>query len=113
MGGRPVFVIRACLNQLSPGRNSAFITQAKRLSRDSPGAYAFGIAKNHPFVDGNKRVAFLAAYVFLGDNGYQFTAEQTGVVLTLLKLAASELTEKEIALWIESNSRPRNSDDKR
>ena len=69
-------------------------------------AYCYGIAKNHAFIDGNKRVAFLTAYTFLRDNGYQMTAEQTDVVLTILRLAAGELTEEDLIAWIESNSRP-------
>ncbi len=55
-------------------------------------AYAFGIARNHPFVDGNKRTAFVTAAVFLEDNGFAFSAPQTEVVLTILALAAGELT---------------------
>jgi len=65
--------------------------------------YAFGIAGNHPFVDGNKRVAFMAAYVFLGLNGYRLTATEPDATLTFLALAAGELEEVELADWIAAN----------
>ncbi len=66
-------------------------------------AYAFGIAKNHPFVDGNKRAAFAGLGTFLKANGWNLTATKVGATLTFLKLAASELTEEELAAWIESH----------
>ena len=65
----------------------------------------FALAKNHPFVDGNKRAAFLAAYTFLIDNGYDFTAIEAEVVAAMLELASGAWKEPEFALWIESNSR--------
>ena len=68
-------------------------------------AYAFGIARNHPFVDGNKRTAFVTAAVFLEDNGFAFTAPQTEVVLTSLALAAGELKEDQLAAWMTTHSR--------
>ena len=67
-------------------------------------AYAFGIARNHPFVDGNKRTAFLAMYAFLKDNGVLLTASQEDAVLTFLALAAGDRTEDQLADWIRSNS---------
>jgi death-on-curing protein len=77
---------------------------------DNPGipqlaaAYAFGIARNHPFVDGNKRTAFVAAAVFMEDNGSMLVLDQVDVVLKILALAASELTEKDLSAWLESGS---------
>lgn len=70
---------------------------------DLPGlaaAYAFGLARNHPFVDGNKRVAFLAAYVFLGINGIDLQAPNAEVVVITLALAAGEVDEDGYAAWI-------------
>jgi death-on-curing protein len=55
-------------------------------------AYAFGIARNHPFVDGNKRTALVAAELFLGLNGYDLTADDVGVVEVFLALATGELS---------------------
>lgn len=62
-------------------------------------AYAFGIAKNHGFVDGNKRAAFMTAYSFLGLNGYEFDAPETEVVTTIERLAAGEVSEAKLADW--------------
>jgi death on curing protein len=63
-------------------------------------AYAFGIARNHPFVDGNKRAAFLAIGLFLGKNGYLLEADQADATRIILALAAGTLTEDELATWI-------------
>jgi death-on-curing protein len=70
-------------------------------------AYAFGIAKNHPFVDGNKRTALVAAELFLGVNGYDLVADDVEVVKVFLALAAGEINEEELAAWIDRNSRKR------
>jgi len=72
-------------------------------------AYAFGIARNHPFRDGNKRVAFVAAVVFLGLNGQDFVAPEEEVVERMLDLAAGELDEEDVARWIRSRVQPRAS----
>jgi death-on-curing protein len=63
-------------------------------------AYAFGLARSHPFNDGNKRVAFVTMAVFLGLNGYEIDAPETEVVTTMLDLAAGELSEEQLAEWI-------------
>ena len=62
-------------------------------------AYAFGLAKNHGFVDGNKRVAFVAAYVFLGLNGYDLDATEPDVVTTMEGVAAGRVREAALATW--------------
>ncbi len=62
-------------------------------------AYAVGISSNHPFVDGNKRAAMQVAFVFLEFNGFPVTASQEDACLTFLRLAAGEITERELALW--------------
>jgi death-on-curing protein len=67
-------------------------------------AYAFGIAKNHPFVDGNKRAAFIAAGLFLRINGVRLNADKTQAVLAMLDLAAGELTESQFAEWLRKNA---------
>jgi death on curing protein len=64
-------------------------------------AYAFGLARNHGFVDGNKRTAFLSAYVFLDKNDLLFDAPETEVVLTMQATAAGEITEEQLASWFE------------
>ena len=67
---------------------------------------AFGIARNHPFVDGNKRTAFVAAATFLELNGWRFGATEADVVVTTLALAAGDLAEDALAAWFHTNTRP-------
>jgi death-on-curing protein len=66
-------------------------------------AYAYGLARNHPFVDGNKRIAFATADVFLQLNGYEIICEEPEAVTIFLALAAGELEEVELADWIAAN----------
>ena len=68
-------------------------------------AYAFGLAKNHGFVDGNKRAAFMAAYVFLGLNGHDVDATEPDVVATMELVADGRLTEAGLASWIQGKLR--------
>jgi len=65
---------------------------------------AFGVARNHPFVDGNKRTAFVAAATFLELNGWRFGASEAEVVVTILALAAGEMPEDALAGWFRANS---------
>ena len=74
-----------------------------RLAAD----YVFGICTNHPFRDGNKRISFLAAVVFLGLNGFDLVAEDSEVVEMMLAVASGELGEEAIADWIRSRTQPR------
>ena len=67
-------------------------------------AYAFGLARNHPFIDGNKRTAFVAAEVFLDLNGVTLTASDESCVLTMLRLAAGEIEEDAYADWLRANA---------
>lgn len=66
-------------------------------------AYAFGIAKNHPFVDGNKRAAFAAMIVFLRLNGVRFAPDPAQATAAIVALAAGELDEDSLARWIRDN----------
>ena len=68
--------------------------------------YAFGLAKNHPFLDGNKRAAFIVAIVFLELNGYRFHASEPDAALSTLALAAGEMSEADYAKWLRDNSSP-------
>lgn len=70
-------------------------------------AYAFGIARNHPFVDGNKRTAFVVAVTFLALNGLDFQASERDVVETILALAAGQLEESALTDWFRKWSVPR------
>jgi death-on-curing protein len=67
--------------------------------------YGFGLVKNHPFVDGNKRVGFIVAVVFLELNGYRFQATEAEAAVRTLALAAGEMSEADFAAWLKANSR--------
>jgi death-on-curing protein len=72
-----------------------------RLAAD----YAFGLSRNHPFRDGNKRIALLAAVIFLSINGLVFVAPDDEVVEKMLALASGSLDEERLAEWIRSSTR--------
>jgi len=72
---------------------------------DLAAGYAFGLVKNHPFVDGNKRIAFATAVMFLELNGYRFDASEADAVLRTLALAAGDLKESQYAGWLKANSK--------
>lgn len=66
-------------------------------------AYGFGIARNHAFVDGNKRMAFLAIGLFLAINGYQLVVDQVDAIETMLGVASGAIGEEALAEWIAGN----------
>ena len=66
--------------------------------------YAVGIAKNHPFVDGNKRAAFVATLIFLRRNGLRFVASQADATTTMLGVAAGEIGIDDLADWLRRNT---------
>jgi death-on-curing protein len=66
-------------------------------------ACAFGIARNHPFVDGNKRTSLLALYTFLGVNGIDFIVPEADAAAIILSLAAGEVSEQSLTRWIRDN----------
>lgn len=67
-------------------------------------SYTFGIVKNHPFVDGNKRTGFLVGAAFLQLNGFQLTASESDATQTIVGLAAGEISEAQLAAWFEGNT---------
>ncbi len=69
-------------------------------------AYAFGLVRNHPYRDGNKRVGFLAMAVFLGLNGYELEVAEADVVTIMVRLAAGDLSELALAKWIRAHLVP-------
>ncbi len=77
---------------------------------DIAAAYGFGLARNHPFTDGNKRVAVLAVAVFLAINGMDFDPDEVDEVRTILALAAGELDQAGLAAWIRANTTGRTAD---
>ena len=67
-------------------------------------SYGVGLAKNHPFVDGNKRTAFLAVGLFLYLNGMRLQASQTDATLTMLAVAAGDISEEAFAAWLRAHA---------
>jgi death-on-curing protein len=69
-------------------------------------AYDSGLASSHPFNDGNKRIAFLAMYVFLGLNGLEIEADETEVVDLVVAVASGRCDEEDLADWLRSHVSP-------
>ena len=91
--------------------DSALNRPRHRFLHDEPSlfelaaAYAFGLVRNHPFLDGNKRIGFATAVVFLEVNRFEFHADEADATLQTLALAAHELDGRGYAHWLEANSR--------
>lgn len=67
-------------------------------------AYGYGVSRNHPYLDGNKRTAFVAVELFLALNGHELVANDVDCVMTMLKVAAGEISEELFAEWIRKNT---------
>lgn len=85
-------------------RPQQFVAYGVPDHADLAACYGFAIARNHPFVDGNKRTAFVCIELFLNLNGYVLTAGDTDCVTRMLALASGELSESDLARWIRDNS---------
>lgn len=72
---------------------------------DLAAAYGYGLANNHPFIDGNKRTAFMVMYTFLGLNNYWLAVDEMEVVVKMEGLTMEEETQESIALWLKENSK--------
>jgi death on curing protein len=70
---------------------------------DLAAAYGYGISRNHAFIDGNKRTGFVAAELFLALNGFDLNAADADCVLTMLQVAAGEITEAAFAAWLRAH----------
>jgi death on curing protein len=79
------------------------LAYGKPLLHDLAASYAAGIIRNHPFLDGNKRAGFMAAYIFLGANGLELTASEEDACLQTRALAAGEITEADYAAWLKAS----------
>ncbi len=95
-------------------RNAALLESAldrprNKWAYEQPGlpelaaAYGYGIAKNHPFVDGNKRTSLLAIFTFLGVNGIDFRVPEVEAAAMIISLAAGEVSEEGLGRWIRDN----------
>ena len=96
-----------------PGLLDSALARARQLyaygkpdTCDLAAAYAAGIIRNHPFVDGNKRTGFMSAYLFMAENGLQLTVPEVEVVQTVTLLAASEIDEAAFASWLREHGQP-------
>jgi len=94
----------AVLSALARPRNLASYEACDDIARLAA-AYAYGIAKNHGFMDGNKRTALVTADLFLMLNGYELDSSPADNVLTILALAEGSLTEDELTAWVRSSIR--------
>jgi death on curing protein len=70
---------------------------------DLAASYGYGISRNHPFLDGNKRTGFVATELFLNLNGYSLSASDSDCVLTMLAVASGEISEGAFAAWVQKN----------
>ena len=67
-------------------------------------AYGFHICKNHPFVDGNKRISLVAMDTFLQENGYEITASEKETYKIIIALSSGEISKKELTEWLKENT---------
>lgn len=96
---------------LDGGKLSSALARPKHIYTYNPdtslyelaAAYAWGLVKNHPFVDGNKRTAFVMMAVFLKVNGIDLIVPETEVVTVMLALAAGEMSEAQLSAWLQKN----------
>ena len=94
------------LPSTAAGQEFAIWAYAEATVFDLAAAYAFGIVRNHPFVDGNKRVALLAAALFLIEHDVEIGASDDAVVTSVLSLADGSMDEGGFALWLHNNAGP-------
>lgn len=94
-----------------PGLLSSALARPKNLAEyekpsafDLAAAYAAGIIRNHPFLDGNKRTGFLAAYMFLALNGWELVAPEADAAVVVLDLASGKLDEVHFSVWLKENT---------
>jgi death on curing protein len=97
--------------------DSALARPLNRASYGEPGVaelaavYALGIARNHPFLDGNKRSAYVALEAFLALNGFSFAASDAEAVVTMVAMAGGEMVDEEFIAWVQANARPQSTID--
>lgn len=103
-GGSPGIRDHSLLNSALARPQQRFAYQPDSTSFELAAAYSYGIARNHPFIDGNKRVALAVGAVFLEINGFTLDAPEPEAVIMFEQLAAGNLTEAELADWFEKSS---------
>jgi death-on-curing protein len=104
--GGLVGVRDAALVQSALARPRNLSLYAAPDAADLAAAYAFGLARNNGFIDGNKRTAFVVALVFLLDHGITLTAPDEEVIAVMLEMAAGDMSEEALAAWFRANLMP-------
>jgi death-on-curing protein len=104
-GGQPGVRDRGLLESAMARPQNQFACDEHSIARLAA-SYAFGISRNHPFLDGNRRTSLVVAELFLELNGLELTATDAQCVTTFLQLAAGELSEEQLAEWIAGHSTP-------
>ena len=103
-GGLPGVRDQALLDSALARPRQKYAHDSKVSVFELAAAYSYGLARNHPFTDGNKRIALTVAAVFLELNGYSLDAAEPEAVIMYQQLASGSLTEEELGLWIERSS---------
>ena len=103
-GGLPGIRDEALLDSALTRPQQRFSYSDKPSIFDLAASYSYGLAKNHPFVDGNKRVALTVAAIFLELNGYSLDTSEAEAVVIFEQLAAGDLTEEDLANWFKDSS---------
>ncbi len=106
LDGGPAGVRDLGLLQSALARPQQLYTYQDHPDIDMAAAYTFGIVRNHPFLDGNKRTGFLVGVLFLELNGYRFAATEESAAQAILSLAAGTLDEPALAAWLRTNVKP-------
>ena len=104
-GGSPGILDEGKLESAVCRARNLFSYNRKATIYDLAASIGWGIAKNHPFVDGNKRTAFVVMAVFLQINGVMLTATEVDVVTVMLGVAAGEIAENQLSHWLKNNSK--------
>jgi death-on-curing protein len=87
------------------GKPKNLFAYSKPTMFELAASYAFGIVKNHPFIDGNKRTGFMAAYTFLGKHQWELGATEVDATVQTLRLAANDCSQADYAAWLKRNCR--------
>jgi len=104
-GGQPAVRDRGLLESAMARPQNQFAYGEHSIARLAAG-YAFGLSRNHPFLDGNKRTSLVVTELFLDLNGFELIAKDAQCVTTFLQLAAGDLTEDQLADWITAHVAP-------
>ena len=105
-GGSPGIRDEGLIESALARPRNLFAYEGQDLARLAA-AYAYGLSKNHGFIDGNKRIAFQTMYVFLGLNDWRLVAEEPEVVRVMLEVATGTMSEADLAAWIRDHIEPR------